>query len=171
MTIERPTCQTACGRRTTTDAVPVNICQLAAATSDSDADTYSYPAVTPTMRAPWAPVTGVTVRSTVPPSRSTVRTADSPSPVAPTARCRSAKVETGAPFHATTVSPGRTPASYAGEATSPDALVIVVGTSAIVRDAVGAPIPIIAIAESTKQISRFIIGPPSMTVIFFGALK
>ena len=105
----------------------------------------------------------------MPPSRSTVSTADSPSWVAPTARCRSAKVATGCPFHATTVSPGRTPASCAGEDTSPDALITVVGTSAIVRDAVGAPIPIMAMAESTKQMSRFIIGPPSMTVIFFGA--
>ena len=78
---------------------------------------------------------------------------------------------TGSPFHATTVSPGRTPASYAGEGTSPDALVTVVGTSAMVRDAVGAPIPIIAMAESTKQISKFIIGPPSITAIFFGALR
>ena len=39
------------------------------------------------------------------------------------------------------------------------------------REAVGAPIPIIVIADSTKQISRFISGPPSITAIFFGALR
>ena len=105
------------------------------------------------------------------PSRSTVSTADSPSWVAPTARCSSAKVATGCPFHATTVSPGRTPASYAGEATSPEALMIVAGTSAIVREAVGAPMPIIVTADKTMQISRFMSGPPSMTAIFFGALR
>ena len=75
------------------------------------------------------------------------------------------------PFHAATVSPGRIPASYAGEANSPPDVLTVVGTSAIVRDGVGAPIPIMVTAESTTQMSRFMSGPPSMTAIFFGALS
>ena len=171
VTTERPTCHTAWGRRTITDAVPVNICQSASSTSVSDADTYSYPAVTPTYRAPRAPVTGVTVRSTVAPSRPTVSTADSPSGVAPTARWNCAKVSIGVPFHARTVSPGRTPASYAGEAISPSDVWIVADTEAIVRDAAGAPMPTMVTALSTKQISRFMSGPQSITVIFFGALS
>ena len=48
---------------------------------------------------------------------------------------------------------------------------IVAGTSAIVREAVGAPMPIIVTADNTMQISRFMSGPPSMTAIFFGALR
>ena len=75
------------------------------------------------------------------------------------------------PFHAATVSPGRTPASCAGDASSPPGVLTVAGTSAIVRDGVGAPIPIMVTAESTTQISRFMRGPPSMTAIFFGALS
>ena len=41
----------------------------------------------------------------------------------------------------------------------------------MVREAVGAPIPIIVTALSTIAISRFMSGPPSITTTFLGALS
>ena len=75
----------------------------------------------------------------------------------------------GRPFHDSTTSPARTPASWAGPADSPEAPATVWETAARVVEARGAPMPIIVMADRTTQISRFIRGPDTMTTIFFGA--
>src|SRR5699024_4530013 len=83
----------------------------------------------------------------------------------------SANVDTGVPATDTSWSPGANPASPAGEAGSDAAHEVAVTsagrhalTSAIVVVTVCTPMPLSAIVNSARPSTRFMIGPPSMTM-------
>ena len=145
--------------------------------------TYSVVAVIPTkptsavVTAPSAPRTsrsasiGVTRRVCSAPSRRTT-TSSVRFGAAWMMADAAAKLSTSVPSTETMTSPGWMPASAAGDAGSPGAQAVWVDpdgsthslTAAIVVVAVCTPMPLKTIANSTTAITRFISGPPSMTM-------